>query len=152
MGRFVLMDDENFLFEFEVYDIVEWLPLSRENMDTVRIDCNKPFCLVAVERAVTCCAADGPDGSFYGHSPEIKEDYFSEKGLNIIKFYMKGTRESYSENKIEKETKDMGPFYGIEISKDFTLLARYAPWELASDDHEALLKNIVNSISITEYE
>ena len=144
--HFSLLEGKTFLVDFAVYDIDEWLPFARENLQDENLDCDQPFCLVAVERAVTCCAADGPDGSFYGHSPQIKKSYVSDNGYRIVEFTMKGTEERYLENRVEKETRDLGPCYAVAISDNHTLLVKYALGKFAFEKDASLLKDIVDSI------
>lgn len=145
-NRFALKQGESFIFEFSVFDIDEWLPLSMENLGADAIGCDQPFCIVAVERAVTFCAADGPDGSIYGHAPRIEEKAVSRHGLPIVRFYMKCTEEKYTEDKVKKETRDIGPYYAVAIRDNRVLLVTYAPWDLASDEVESMLHELVNSI------
>ena len=149
-GHFVLLQDGVPLFGFYIFDIREWLPISKKNMYSIPIGCNEPFCLVAIERAISCCSADGPDGSFYGHSPRITKNMISEKGLQMIKFMLKGTTEIFSEDGIEKETHDMGPGFAVKISDHQSLLAKFIPMTLIPEDGAAQLERLVLSIEKTQ--
>lgn len=144
---FVFVDGKVFLIACEIFDVEKWYAtLHQFKKDGLSKD---RLLEVVTDRAIAYCAADGPDGSYSCSHPEITTDYRSARNFRVLKFYLTGTASDYSKN--TEVSSRVGPFYGVDISgqgKPRALLIRYKRGELASPEHESMLKDLVDSVEL----
>jgi hypothetical protein len=109
-----------------------------------------PFRDFAVDRAITRCSADGPDGTAYCKGVYRISQTRTSGDLRLIELYLVHVQERHTEPREHTESV-VGPVYAVDISRPkgiVVLLIGPAPYELLSGELIEIVRDVAANVAL----
>lgn len=109
-----------------------------------------PFRDFAVDRAITRCSADGPDGTAYCKGVYRISQTRTSSDLRLIEIYLIHVQERHTEPWEHTESV-VGPVYAVDISRPgsvVVLLIGPAPHELLSGEQVGIVRDVAANVTL----